>query len=236
MPTRAREDSIMPQARSRSTLRHVILSVGLVLLMGAVSGCMSLPIEGGKETALSDSKDSQNAVAALSQEISPRGPGVVFLSPQDAAVDALAYCYLTSRSHTLDVRRAAGGAIHAVEGGFSYDEPSLASNNARARLRYTMGRSDVAHFNYYPEQSFTRRAVDREQRRVVEKLDPAHRPLYTLSADRYLRVYEAGPKGHETLARVNPLQSRISHVVALSMKADGLAHDNVPSEVDPKIR
>jgi hypothetical protein len=38
------------------------------------------------------------------------------------------------------------------------------------------------------------------------------------------------------LARVSPLQSRISDVVALSMKADGLAQDNAPSEVDSKIR
>jgi len=91
-------------------------------------------------------------------------------------------------------------------------------------------------FNDYPEKSFTRRAVEREQRRVVEELDPAHRPLYTLSPDRYLRVYEAGPRGHEILARVSPLQSRISDVVALSMKADGLAQDNAPSEVDSKIR
>lgn len=78
--------------------------------------------------------------------------------------------------------------------------------------------------------------MEREQRRVVEELDPAHRSLYTLSADRYLRVYEAGPKGHETLARVSPLQRRISDFVALSMKAEGLAQDNVPSEVDSKIR
>ena len=226
----------MPQSQSHSTLRHAVWSVGLVLLVGAVTGCVSLPFGAAQRTVLSDSTDSLDAVAALSQKISPRGPGVVFLSPEDAAVDALAYCYLTSRSNILDVPRAAGGAIHAVEGGFSYDEPSLASNNARARLRYAMGRSDVAHFNFYPEKSFTRRAVEREQRRVVEELDPAHRPLYTLSADRYLRVYEAGPKGHEILARVSPLQSRISDVVALSMKADGLAQDNAPSEVDSKIR
>ena len=69
-----------------------------------------------------------------------------------------------------------------------------------------------------------------------ENAHPSLRPLYRLSADRYLRVYEAGPEGHETLARVSPLQSKIPHVVALSMKAEGLAHDNVLSEVDSKIR
>jgi len=65
----------MPQSQPDSTLCHAAWSFGLVLLLGSVAGCVSLPIEGRQ--------------------------------------------------------RAAEGPIYAIEGGFSYDAPSLANNAPR---------------------------------------------------------------------------------------------------------
>ena len=229
----------MLRTQPKAALRQLLSSAGLVLLAGAVTGCASLQMDGEQRPLVrvsSETMQDEDAKSIASYQIAPRGPGALFMSPEDAAIDALAYCYLTSQAGLLDIRRAAGGAIQAVDGGFSYEEPSVAGSGASERLRYAMGRRDVAHFNYYPQRTLTRKAVEREQRRVVEELDPAHRPLYTLSADRLLTVYEAGPKGHEALARMSPILRRSAGVVALSRSDFSASSEAMPGSSVSELR
>lgn len=136
--------------------------------------------------------------------IDPQGPGAVFASPRAAALDALAWCFLESRDRPLDRRRARGGAIKTVAGGFSYDEPTLERRGTRV-LAYPLRSTDVAHFRHVPVRRWPAHApdaMDREARRIVSKVDPAERPYFLLTPDRRLRRYDAGDGSTETLARV----------------------------------
>ena len=136
--------------------------------------------------------------------VEPQGPGAVFASPRAAAMDALAWCFLESRERPLDRRRARGGAIKAVAGGFSYDAPTLERPGTRV-LAYPLHSTDVAHFRHVPVRRWPGHApdaMDREARRIVSKVDPGERPYFLLTPDRRLRRYDGGGGPAETLARV----------------------------------
>ena len=136
--------------------------------------------------------------------VEPQGPGAVFASPRAAAMDALAWCFLESRERPLDARRARGGAIKAVAGGFSYDAPTLERPGTRV-LAYPLHSTDVAHFRHVPVRRWPGHApdaMDREARRIVSKVDPGERPYFLLTPDRRLRRYDGGGGPAETLARV----------------------------------
>lgn len=151
------------------------------------------------------SGDAAPSPAVDTTALAPLGPGAVFPTIEAAALDALAWSHLSSRDRIVSERRLRGGAIEAVDGGFSYREPVEAAPRA-GLIRYPLTRRDVAHFRHYPAGAFdvsfeTRRAIEREARRTVERRDPATRPLFYMTPDRFVRVVEVEAGGARTLAR-----------------------------------
>lgn len=123
----------------------------------------------------------------------PYGPGHVFSSVDAAAVDAMAYS-VTDARRTAKERRMYGGAIRAVEGGFTYQEPTVASPIRPLDIRYTIDRMDVARFHVYPksydmQKSRAREHVTRWDRKSVDNADPRHRPIYFLTPSLVVKVY-----------------------------------------------
>ena len=125
--------------------------------------------------------------------LAPRGPGFVFQSIEDAAVDALAFSYLDARrSGQRDLMY--GGAIVQVGGGFSYREVRTADEESAAQVRIKLGQADVARFHAYPQSEDRRlnrlnERISRKDRRSVDLIDPAHRPLFVLTPKLAVRVY-----------------------------------------------
>lgn len=190
----------MSHPRFHSGVR-VLRAALLALVLGGLVGCAGLlPNERSSSLFATPTTGSMHETA-----LEPSGPGTVFESPQAAALDALAWCYLQSRERVVSARRVRGGTIRAVAGGFSYDEPAVANASGAGVLRYAMGTGDVAHFRHYPVARHARSGWDlaeREARRFVERVDPAQRPFFYLTPERRVRVYEASAAGGETLARV----------------------------------
>jgi len=158
----------------------------------------------GMPTQLTELIPGPSAEFTGQMTLEPSGPGAVYATPQQAAMDALAWCYLESRERPLDTRRARGGTIHVVEGGYSYDTPDL-ENRASGLLAYRMGPRDVAHFRHYPvRRSAMRgfRSVDHEAHRLVDQVDPVSRPFYFLTPERGLHVYEGTQDGVRAIAHV----------------------------------
>jgi hypothetical protein len=157
----------------------------------------------------------------------PQGPGSVFATIDTAAMDALAYRYLATRQGVSTTRQASGGGIFPVEGGFSYDEPVVVGTGLEDRLRYRLRPTDVAHFRHDPvHRSITvggqSRSLSSEVRSFVERRDPVKRPIYYLTAERFVRVYATGEEGEQTLARVESGTRRGAGALELSLaKASG---------------
>lgn len=141
-------------------------------------------------------------------ELTPVGPGGVFPSAEAAALDALAWAHLRSRATPVGLRRARGGAVRAIEGGFTYDEPTRAARGGMPRLRYPLTPSDPAHFVYHPARprvvsnAGATRAIDAASLRLVDERDRSGRPFYYMTPRRHVRVVEAGRPAARTLARV----------------------------------
>lgn len=116
--------------------------------------------------------------------------------------------------------RMRGGSIHPVDGGFSYDEPIVARRATGAGMKYRLRPDDVAHYRHFPqrmhsEASTPSRRLSREDRRFVDRQDPAGRPFYYLTPQRRLRVYPGVVVGEQTLARVDPSVRRSVREVGL---------------------
>lgn len=202
-----------------------LASAFLLLLSSAWLGCASAPFEAMSASSLL--RLSAPADAAFDQlaHVAPLGPGTVFPSPQAAAVDALEHCYLRSLRATVLDRRARGGAIRAVAGGFTYDEPAVADEGSMGELRYALRATDVAHFQHHPRRySHPRtghaRRIEDSARRIVELLDADARPLFYLTPERYLRVYESSATGERTLARIAPGSSRHATEIAMRLPSE----------------
>lgn len=133
----------------------------------------------------------------------PRGPGAVFASPEAAASDALAWSYLASRASSTDLRRARGGAIREVAGGFSYDEPTV--ERRKGWIHYPMQSTDVAHFIHFPERWMAPRgfrSIDEEAVHLVEDADPEERPFFYMAPDGRLATYDGSGGEVRTLGRL----------------------------------
>lgn len=181
----------------RSSAFFVLRASLFAIVLGSL-GCAGVPQQ------LTEWMPAPSAGFTGEITLEPRGPGVLFATPQQAVMDALAWCFLESRSSPLYTRRARGGTIHVVEGGYSYATPEL-GNRASGRLAYRMGPRDVAHFRHYPvRRSATRgfRSVDREAHRLVDQIDPVSRPFYFLTPERGLHVYEGSQGGVRAIAQV----------------------------------
>ncbi len=135
------------------------------------------------------------------------GPGAVFESVEDAAVDALSYAFLEARAAN-ESERSLAGTIFPVEGGFSYGALEQASRFMPNRVFYSLRPHDVAHFHTYPthwdrrvnSQNETHSLADR---RVVDTLDPLHRPSFILTPTGYVRVYRGSETEVEPIAKVH---------------------------------
>ena len=136
----------------------------------------------------------------------PSGPGTTFATPRDAAIDALAYCYVAALRQVPSVRRAQAGGIFPVVGGYSYDEPTSVRRGGASVLRYRLKASDRAHFRCYPQGASgsvmrLSRTIELQARDFVDEGDPAHRPIFFLTPQRFLRVQEVADEA-QTFARI----------------------------------
>jgi hypothetical protein len=115
-----------------------------------------------------------------------------------AAIDALSYAHL---EETLTERRSLRvGVIHRVENGYSYTAAKRSSNSSpltACSVRYRMRPNDVARYIIPPHSRKAR--VDRsneeptrKEKRIVDELDPAHRPLFQLTPSHNIVSYRYG--------------------------------------------
>lgn len=155
-------------------------ALALILSVSAHFGCAQAP---GIVTAL----------WGPALEIDAWGPGTVFPSVEEAAVDALKYVYLQDRDtgHAGLVR---GGAISLVDGGYTYGEIAVAGPWSPHQIRYTLEPWDVARFVIYPQTGNydVDRANERPtvvDRRFVRFIDPLHRPIFILHPSLVIREY-----------------------------------------------
>jgi hypothetical protein len=103
----------------------------------------------------------------------------VFRTIDDAAADALLYSHFKVSANPQYER---GGAISAVDGGFTYGEPLIGDEFG---VRPPLGRSDVASFHTHPRTGDLEIDVANETFSKDDALavanDPLGRPSYVLS-------------------------------------------------------
>lgn len=142
-----------------------------------------------------------------------QGPGNVFPTVDDAAVDALAFA--NERAHaTRRVHRMHGGVILEVPGGYSYEHVDVAPADAPNELTLVLRANAVAHFRTYPRsRSFE---VNQRNERFseadlanVDHQDPHHRPAYVLTPSLVVRAYHGAQEGVRRVARVSPPSWRV---------------------------
>lgn len=141
--------------------------------------------------------------ASLSDTV--RGPGAVFTNVDEAAVDALTWCYLQSRTpleqRSMGTSRVRGGTIWPTEGGYTYGPVSVAPERDASRVEFPMRPGDVAHFRHYPPLGNFRadrinETLSAADRSIVDTVDPLGRPAYLLTPSRNVRVYTGGDTEH----------------------------------------
>jgi hypothetical protein len=124
------------------------------------------------------------------------GPGAVFPTIEDAAVDALSYTYLMARNEK-DIEHMRAGTIYSVDTGYSYGEIHAARNMLTEQVSYPLRRQDVARFHMYPLSIRKNERVSQADRRSVDVTDPLHRPLFILHPSLEIREYRG--KNYQTL-------------------------------------
>ena len=130
------------------------------------------------------------------------GPGAVFSSVREAALDALVTARRTATPR--DEERLRVGTIHRVAQGYSYAAPQRAvASSARMpqSIRYQLRPADVASYLIPPRATTwpRDRSVDAllaEAQRIVDDLDPAHRPVYVLTDALEVVRYTGGGQPH----------------------------------------
>ncbi len=128
------------------------------------------------------------------------GPGTVFHSIQAAALDALTRAHLTATPR--DRQRLRVGTIYRVASGFCYTAPQRAAASSplmRQSVRYPLRSIDVASYIIRPRSGEARsnrsdEMPSEEEKRIVDELDPAHRPLYLLTPSLDVVLYRRGGK------------------------------------------
>ena len=162
----------------RQKLRCTILGLFVAL---ATSGCAEM----------------SHLLAALDTDLKLQalGPGAVFPTIEDAAVDALSYTYLMAKSEK-DIERMRAGTIYSVDTGYSYGEIHAFSNVLEGQVSYSLKPRDVARFHMYPLSIRKNERVSQADRRSVDVTDPLHRPLFILHPSLEIREYRG--KNHQT--------------------------------------
>jgi hypothetical protein len=138
------------------------------------------------------------------------GPGAVFDSVEAAAIDALSHAHRTAT--LTDRQRLRVGVIHRVAGGYSYTAAKRSGTSSPLmphRVRYRLRASDVGRY-IIPARSAKlhvnrmNEEPTREEKRIVDELDPAHRPLYQLTPSLNVVSYHQGGRTH-VVANLNDL-------------------------------
>jgi hypothetical protein len=169
----------------RGNLRFIVL--GLIAAL-ATSGCANMSrLLGALDTDL---------------QLEAMGPGTVFPSIEEAAVDALTYTYLRA-SDENDTERMRAGTIYSVGTGYSYGEFHVANSLLSGQITYPLKPQDVARFHVYPRFTFknsrgshNERASQADRRSVIVA-DPLHRPLFVLHPSLVVREYHG--RNHGTI-------------------------------------
>lgn len=122
----------------------------------------------------------------------PAGPGTVFATIDEAAVDGLAYSY--HKATQLDGGQSAlGGTVYRVAHGYSYEVPRVVPQPDPDRVQIVLNPRDVAHFATYPKGSLVENRMNESHshhdRRNVDKLDPLHRPAFILTPSLDVKSY-----------------------------------------------
>ncbi len=120
------------------------------------------------------------------------GPGTVFATIDEAAVDGLAYSY--RRAKQLDGGQSAlGGTVFKVAEGYSYETSPFAPRGDRDRVRLVLQLRDVAHFATYPKGSLLENRMNERHsahdRKNVDQRDPLHRPAFILTPSLDVKSY-----------------------------------------------
>ncbi len=159
-----------------------ILILALTALLGV--GCAQMP------------QFPSDFVAGLKNpplELEARGPGSLFDSIEEAAVDALTFSYLQAQA-AGELERMRAGTIRRSGAGYTYGEIHVANPRMQRRIEYVISGRDVARFHLYP--SHADRDVNRGSERLsardwrsVNVIDPLHRPLYVLHPSLAIRAY-----------------------------------------------
>ncbi len=170
---------------ARITDLHAVLTTAWLAALLATAACTGAP-------------PASPAAAGARAEVRADGPGAVFPSVQAAALDALANAHLTATPH--EKLRLRVGAIHRVDHGYSYTAPRRAAATSplmHQSVRHRLSPIDVASY-VIPPRSGTwpaPRADEipvRKAQRIVDELDPAHRPIYLLTESLDVVSYRYG--------------------------------------------
>ena len=164
---------------------HPIAKITSLALLAACVACAGAP---PSSTAANDPR----------AEIRAEGPGAVFPSVQAAALDALASAHRTASAR--DRQRLRVGSIHRVAHGFAYAAPQRATGSSllmRQRVRHRLRPIDVASYVIPPRSAEwisprSDETPDRRMQRVVDELDPVHRPVYVLTQSLDVVSYSHG--------------------------------------------
>jgi hypothetical protein len=164
---------------------HSIAKIASLALLAASVACAGAP---PASPAANDAR----------AEIRAEGPGVVFPSVQAAALDALATAHRTATPR--DRQRLRVGSIHRVAHGFAYSAPQRATGSSlvmRQRVRHRLRPIDVASYVIPPRwtewlSARSNETPDRKMQRIVDELDPAHRPVYVLTQSLDVVSYSRG--------------------------------------------
>ncbi len=132
-----------------------------------------------------------------------RGPEAVFESVEAAVLDALRYAH--REASPIDRQRLGVGVIYRVADGYSYGavkRSAALSPLQPHRVRYRLRAIDVARYVIPPRsrQAHINRANEqpsRDEKRIVDEVDPRHRPLYQLTPS--LNIVRYDGEGRTTI-------------------------------------
>ena len=116
----------------------------------------------------------------------PGHPGAVFSTLEAAASAALHDASERARRSRVEW----GGTIYRVEGGYAYSAPRRGNANG---VKLRLGSGDVAWYYAHGERgSHAANRVSERDRRMGDRVDPLHRPLFVLSPNGMPMVYREG--------------------------------------------
>ena len=173
----------MARTKTAPKITRRITAVGLLAgLLALGSGCAATGHHG--------SSNRSGSSPGVTQAVSG-----VYADPASAALAA--FQHLRGSMGRSDQRRLHVGSIVRVEGGYAWLPPIRAPKVARPIVQLKIDRRHVATFAVHPRSG--RIVVDRAnnviteaERRVVDEVDPLHRPLFVLAPSGRMLGYTHG--------------------------------------------